>query len=169
MYCGHCGSLLPQGALFCGTCGKSVGAAAPSRVAFSTPERKSRRVWWLPSLPAALALIVLVYWCWNRLTTDNPPRPEVENTTTTSPAPRPPTRAEQYAMTLQQTYRNNGYDVSVLAFTNEKTLKLISDSFQDAESREDQANQLWALRKELPEWTSGLSKSATAKVCYQRM
>lgn len=120
MYCGHCGSLLPQGALFCGTCGKSVGAAAPSRVAFSTPERKSRRVWWLPSLPAALALIVLVYWCWNRLTTDNPPRPEVENTTTTSPAPRPPTRAEQYAMTLQQTYRNNGYDVSVLAFTNEK-------------------------------------------------
>ena len=42
---------------------------------------------------------------------------------------------EEYALHLQRTFTQNGYDIEVNFYKNEHTLSLISDEFRNSETR----------------------------------
>lgn len=64
-------------------------------------------------------------------------------------AQQPMSAADKFAQNLQRSFKDQGYDIDVIAFKDDKTLRLTSDLFKDAETREDQARDLWKNRKAL--------------------
>lgn len=64
-------------------------------------------------------------------------------------AQQPMSAADKFAQNLQRSFKNQGYDIDVIAFKSDKTLRLTSDLFKNAETREDQARDLWRNRKAL--------------------
>ncbi len=57
--------------------------------------------------------------------------------------------AEKFAWNLQQSFKSEGYDIDVVALKDHRILRLTSDLFKDAATREDQARDLWKNRKAL--------------------
>lgn len=57
--------------------------------------------------------------------------------------------AEKFAWNLQHTFKSQGYDIDVVALKGDRILRLTSDLFKDAATREDQAWDLWKSRKAL--------------------
>ncbi len=66
--------------------------------------------------------------------------------------PKPPeaqlTPADKFALSLQRTFKNNGYDIDARVGID-KSLIVTSDLFKDASSRETEANELWKDRNTL--------------------
>lgn len=166
-YCLMCGKQLPERGSFCPGCGAAVQSSAPRRLAPSDNKRSPASAvgHWMGQHPVWTILLLIVFLGYLGVSILNehpePARRTAQATDarsnsgeTSQQSKRMPdfeselSPADKFALNLESTFRNNGYDIDV-SVDIDKSLVLISDIFKDAPARENEASELWNERSTL--------------------